>query len=50
MLKRLKCFKAFWDSYSCASLRMQQREEQLVVSDLQNTIFAMNASKNVSNI
>lgn len=50
MLKRLKCFKAFWDSYSCASLQMQQKEEQLVVSDPQNTIFAMNASKNVTNI
>lgn len=34
MLKRLKCFKAFvWDSYSCASLQMQQKEEQLAVSD-----------------
>lgn len=50
MLKRLKCFKAFWDSYSCASLQMQQKEEQLVVSDPQNTIFAMSASKNVTNI
>lgn len=50
MLKRLKCFKAFWDSYSCASLQMQRKEEQLAVSDPQNTIFAMSASKNVTNI
>lgn len=29
---------------------MQRKEEQLAVSDPQNTIFAMNASKNVTNI